>query len=151
MTQNVAKRLVQYKGAHPHIAALIFKSIPHSCIANVSIRHARRGDGAPSSYSLPKLIKTLSYLVINHSYMPLRFIIGWGLLISFISMGYAIFVFIRTMLFGHIMPGWASLAVLISFLSGNILFALGVLGEYLGRLVEESSKINQFSIFDEKL
>ena len=151
MTQNVAKRLVQYKGAHPHIAALIFKSIPHSYIANVSIRHACRGDGTQSSYSLPKLIKTLSYLVINHSYMPLRFIIGWGILISFISMGYAIFVFVRTTLFGHIMPGWASLAVLISFLSGNILLALGVLGEYLGRLVEEASKINQFSIFDEKL
>lgn len=52
---------------------------------------------------------------------------------------------------GYVTPGWPSLAVLISFLSGNILLALGIVGEYLGRLVEEASNITQFSIFDERV
>lgn len=151
MTKRVAERLVAYKGAHPHIAALLFKSVPVSCIANVDIRHAARGDGGVTSYSLPKLIKTFSYLLINHSYLPLRFMIGWGITISLASLAFALWVLLQGFVFGYATSGWASLAVLISFLSGNILLALGVVGEYLGRLVEEASNITQFSVFDELL
>lgn len=151
MTLEVARKLTAYKGAHPHIAAMLFKSVPHALICNVDIRHARREDGKPSSYSLPKLVKTLSYLVINHSYLPLRFMVGWGVTISMLSMAYALWVIVRALLGDYSFPGWASLAVLVSFLSGNILLALGILGEYLGRLVEEASNIEQFSIFEERL
>lgn len=151
MTLDVAKRLSNYKGAHPHIAAMIFKLVPHVLICNVDIRHAPREDGKPTSYSLRKLVKTLSYLIINHSYMPLRFIVAWGITISLLSMAYAIWVAGRAMMGDYSLPGWASLAVLVSFLSGNILLALGILGEYLGRLVEEASSIEQFSVFEERL
>ncbi len=151
MTLDVAKKLVSYKGAHPHIAAMLFKSVPHSLINNVAIRHTSRNDGKPTSYSLPKLIKTLSYLIINHSYLPLRLMIGWGITISLFSMAYAIWIIVRVFFVDSSMPGWASLAVLVSFLSGNILLALGILGEYLGRLVEEASNIQQFSVFDERM
>jgi hypothetical protein len=151
MTLEVAKKLVNYKGAHPHIAAMIFNLVPHSLICNVNIRHAQRVDGKSSTYSLSKLVKTLSYLVINHSYMPLRFMVGWGIAISLLSMTYAMWVAGRTLIGDHSVPGWTSLAVLVSFLSGNILFALGILGEYIGRLVEEASNIEQFSVFEERL
>ncbi|WP_175181570.1 glycosyltransferase family 2 protein [Achromobacter aegrifaciens] len=152
MTQNVARKLVSYKGAHPHVAAMLFKSVPPFLISNVGIRHAPRDDGKPTSYSLRKLVKILSYLIINHSYMPLRFMVGWGLTISLLSMAYAVWTMVRALMMeGGGLPGWASLAVLVSFLSGNILLALGILGEYLGRLVEESSNIQQFSVFEERL
>jgi glycosyltransferase involved in cell wall biosynthesis len=150
MTKRVAHRLVSYKGAHPHIAALLFKSVPLSEISNVDIRHAERGDGGATSYSVAKLVKTLSYLLINHSYLPLRFMIGWGTLISLASLAFALWVLIRGLFWGPT-HGWTSLALLISFLSGNILLALGIVGEYLGRLVEESSNISQFSVFDERM
>jgi polyisoprenyl-phosphate glycosyltransferase len=151
MTKQVVKRLVLYKGAHPHIAALLLKSIPPDFITNVDIRHADREDGGGSSYSLPKLIKTLSYLLINHSYLPLRLMVIWGVTISIVSMIFAFWIVARWFFGDYASPGWSSLAVLISFLSGNILLALGVVGEYLGRLVEEASNINQFSIFDERV
>lgn len=151
MTRRVAERLVAYKGAHPHIAALLFKSVPVAYIGNVDIRHAPRGDGGGTSYSWQKLVKTLSYLLINHSYLPLRFMIGWGVAISLASLGFALWVLVQGLVFGYTATGWASLAVLISFLSGNILLALGVVGEYLGRLVEEASNITQFSVFEERI
>jgi len=151
MTLDVAKRLTAYKGAHPHIAAMLFKSVPHALICNVDIRHAPRCDGKPTSYSLSKLVKVLSYLVINHSYMPLRFMIGWGATISLLSMVYAFYLAVRALMGGDTLPGWTSLAVMVSFLSGNILLSLGILGEYLGRLVEEASNNQQFSVFDERL
>jgi hypothetical protein len=43
------------------------------------------------------------------------------------------------------------LAVLVSFLSGNVLLSLGIVGEYLGRIVEEASTVEQFSIFREEV
>lgn len=151
MTRNVAKKLTLYKGAHPHIGALLLKSVPPELIGNVDIRHAARGDGAASTYSLSKLIKTLSYLLINHSYAPLRLMIAWGVTISIASFAYALWVVVGGVFWGYTLPGWASLAVLVSFLSGNILLALGVLGEYVGRLVEEASNATQFSIFEEQV
>ncbi len=151
MTKQVVKRLVLYKGAHPHIAAFLLKSVPPAFIANVDIRHADREDGSSSSYSLPKLIRTLSYLLINHSYLPLRLMIIWGVIISIASLAFAFWIVARWTFGGYTLLGWPSLAVLISFLSGNILLALGVVGEYLGRLVEEASNITQFSIFDERV
>lgn len=150
MTKRVVERLVSYKGAHPHIAALLFKSVPLTAISNVDIRHAAREDGGSTSYSFSKLIKTLSYLLINHSYLPLRCMVAWGVTVSLASLAFAFWVLIRGLYTGPA-HGWTSLAVLVSFLSGNILLALGVVGEYLGRLVEESSNISQFSVFDERL
>lgn len=150
-TIDIAQKLSNYKGANPHIAAMIFKLVPHALICNVDVRHAQRVDGKTSTYSLPKLIKTLSYLIINHSYMPLRFMVCWGMAISLFSIAYALWVAGRALIGDYSMPGWASLAVLVSFLSGNILLALGILGEYLGRLVEEASSIEQFSVFEERL
>jgi glycosyltransferase involved in cell wall biosynthesis len=151
MTRDVVKRLVLYKGAHPHIAALLLKSVPPAFIGNVDIQHAERGDCGGSSYTLPKLIRTLSFLLINHSFLPLRLMIGWGIVMSIASLAFALWIVAQSFFLDYATPGWASLAVLISFLSGNILLALGIVGEYLGRLVEEASNITQFSIFEERV
>jgi polyisoprenyl-phosphate glycosyltransferase len=151
MTLDVVKKIIGYKGAHPHIAALLFKLVPIDLICNVDIRHAQRLDGTSSTYSLPKLVKTISYLVINHSYVPLRYMVLWGIFLSSLAMAYALWVALRVLIGDYSLPGWASLAILVSFLSGNVLLALGILGEYVGRLVEEASSIEQFSVFEERL
>lgn len=144
-------KIISYKGAHPHIAALFLKSVPHRHIANVDITHESRADGGRSNYTLPKLIKTISYLLVNHSYLPLRFMIAWGVILSCVSFIFALWVATRAMFFGQSIAGWPSLAVLIAFLSGNILLSLGIVGEYLGRLVEEASTAEQFTIFQEEV
>lgn len=145
---RTCRQLGKYRGAHPHIAALLLNSVPHTLIENVEIRHTKRADDGAGSYTLGKLVKTLSYILINHSYLPLRFMTIWGVFISFASLSYALWV-VTMSLRGHLVPGWASIAVLTSFLSGNILLALGVLGEYVGRLVEETRGTSQFVIFEE--
>ncbi|MBD0683554.1 glycosyltransferase [Pseudomonas sp. PSB18] len=149
MSQQVAKQLARYQGSHPHIAAMLFNSVPLSMMANVTIRHAPRADGGPSTYTLGKMFKTLSFLIINYSLLPLRYVVIWGFMVSASSIFFAIFVLLRTLLTDHVVPGWASLAILVSFLTGNILLALGVQGEYLGRLVENATHLSQFPIIEE--
>jgi undecaprenyl-phosphate 4-deoxy-4-formamido-L-arabinose transferase len=151
MSQLVAKQLAKYQGSHPHIAAMLFNSVPVSMMANVTIRHASRADGGPSTYTLGKMFKTLSFLVINYSLLPLRYVVIWGFMVSASSILFAVFILLRTLLTDHIVPGWASLAILVSFLAGNILLALGVQGEYLGRLVENATHLSQFPIIEEHI
>ena len=148
LSRFAVERIVRYKGVHPHIAALLLKSVPMGRIANVDVAHAPRP--GKSTYTLGKLLMTGSYLLINHSYIPLRLMIVWGLALSLLSMGFAAYVLVYVWLYGSQMPGWPSLAVLVAFLGGNILMALGIVGEYLGRLVEEASATEQFAVFREE-
>lgn len=150
LSRAAVDRLVRYKGAHPHIGALLLKSVPASAVVNVDVSHAVRPIGG-STYSLRKLLKTASFLLINHSYIPLRFMTAWGFTLSVLSLLLAGWVIVRVLFFGHTVQGWPSLIVLLSFLSGNILMALGIVGEYLGRLVEEQSLGQQFAIHREEV
>ena len=46
------------------------------------------------------------------------------------------------------MKGWTSLAVLVTLVGGLILMSLGIVGEYIGRLLVESSAPEQFPVFE---
>lgn len=150
LSRRAVDRVVRYKGAHPHISALLLKALPPEAIVNLDVRHDAREVGA-STYSVRKLLKTASFLLINHSYIPLRFMTGWGFLLSLLSLLFAALVVVRVLFYGAAVQGWPSLAVLVAFLSGNILMALGIVGEYLGRLVEEFSVSEQFAIHREEV
>ena len=147
LSRQAVDAISAYKGVHPYLPALMLGAVPTASIVNIDVRHDPRHHGK-STYSFRKLVKLSSYLLINHSFIPLRAMIYWGMLVSLGSLAFAIYVVLRALLGHHTgVLGWPSLAVLISFFSGNILLALGVLGEYIGRLVQESATNLQFYIF----
>jgi glycosyltransferase involved in cell wall biosynthesis len=73
----------------------------------------------------------------SFSAFPLRLWVGVGAAISGCSMFYAFFIIFRTLLRGTDVPGWATLAVAVSFLGGIQLLSIGVLGEYVARIFTE--------------
>jgi glycosyltransferase involved in cell wall biosynthesis len=75
--------------------------------------------------------------IISFSFLPLKVWSYVGIVISLISLLYASFLTIRTLIFGIDVPGYASLMVAILFLGGIQLITLGIIGEYLGRVYEE--------------
>ncbi len=75
--------------------------------------------------------------IISFSFLPLKIWSYIGLTISLISLFYASFLIIRTLIFGIDVPGYASLMVTVLFLGGVQLLTLGIIGEYLGRVYEE--------------
>lgn len=76
--------------------------------------------------------------ITSFSSAPLRLSSYLGLMVSLLSFLYAIKIVVDTLLFGNPVRGYPSLMVAILFFSGVQLIAIGVIGEYLGRLYEES-------------
>ena len=75
--------------------------------------------------------------IFSFTLIPLKIWSYLGVVISFISLVYASFLVIRTLILGIDVPGYASLMVAVLFLGGVQLISLGVMGEYLGRVYEE--------------
>ncbi|HPF46435.1 MAG: glycosyltransferase family 2 protein [Alphaproteobacteria bacterium] len=76
--------------------------------------------------------------ITSFSTLPLRLASYIGILISFLSFIYAVFIFIRTLIYGVGVDGYASQMVVILFLGGLQLLFLGIMGEYLGRVFNET-------------
>ena len=88
--------------------------------------------------------------ITGYSTLPLRISGYLGLATALLAVIYAAFLVIRTLILGVDAPGYASTMVVILFLGGVQLVVLGVIGEYLGRLYEES-KARPIYILDEAL
>lgn len=72
--------------------------------------------------------------------LPLRVWFYGGAAISFGAFAYAIFLTVRTSLFGVDLPGYASLMVALLFFSGVQLLSIGMIGEYIARLFNEAKQ-----------
>jgi glycosyltransferase involved in cell wall biosynthesis len=75
--------------------------------------------------------------ITSASTVPLRVWSYVGGSVALFALGYAIFIVVRTLMFGIDVPGYASMMVAVLFLGGLQLFSLGVLGEYVGRILTE--------------
>ncbi len=78
--------------------------------------------------------------IAGFSTKPLRVASLFGLLISIASFMFGIFIIFKTLFYGSDVAGWASISVMIAFLSGIQLLTIGVLGEYIGRIFGETKK-----------
>ena len=76
--------------------------------------------------------------ITSASTVPLRIWSYLGALVALGALGYAIFIIVRTLTSGITVPGYASMMVAVLFLGGLQLFSLGVLGEYVGRILTET-------------
>lgn len=103
--------------------------------AKVEIEHAEREDGK-SSYSFNKRLRLAMDTILTFSDKPLRLTVKFGVLLSFLSICTAILMVILYFYSDVKVEGWASLALLISFLSGAIISILGMVGLYVGRTFE---------------
>jgi len=71
---------------------------------------------------------------------PLRVATWLGLLVALGAILYGLIIIFKTLMWGDPVPGYPSLMVVILFLGGVQLVSLGIIGEYLGRLFEESKQ-----------
>lgn len=90
-----------------------------------------------SKFGFPRLFKLALTGITAFTDWPLRIWTSIGMTLATMSILYGVWLAIRTMIWGHELPGWSTLAVAIFFLGGIQLISIGVLGEYLARVFLE--------------
>lgn len=90
-----------------------------------------------SKYPLKKMLAFAFQGISSFSVSPIRFITGAGFFVSFASVLAVLYALI-SLAFGKVMPGWTSLLISIWFLGGVQLLAIGLIGEYIGKIYLET-------------
>lgn len=116
---------------------------------SVSYHRAPRG-GGETTWNYVRLWRFALDGILSFSDAPLRVASYLGVTISFLSFLYALDLLIRTLLFGNPVKGYPSIMVALLFLGGVQLLALGIIGEYLARVYDESKRRPLYIIKDAK-
>lgn len=102
-------------------------------IGAVKVEHHERKEGR-SGYSIRKLVGLALNLYTNFSLLPLQFVSTIGFLTAVSGFLVGLFYLLQYMLTNITVPGFASTIIAVLILGGVQLLALGIMGEYLGRL-----------------
>ena len=78
--------------------------------------------------------------ITSFSTVPLRLATYVGVLTALVAFGWGLWIIARTVVWGDPVQGWPSLMTVVLFLGGLQLVALGIVGEYLGRMYVESKQ-----------
>lgn len=103
--------------------------------AGIEVEHSERVKGT-SSYNFKKLLNLSLDIILSYSDKPLRIAIKLGLLITFISLIFSAVIVYRWAIGEIEVLGYTSLILSIWMLSGIIIFVLGVVGLYIGKIFE---------------
>lgn len=144
-TRAVADRMCNYRTAYPYIPGLLLMF--SSKVGNVLTEHSPRCEGA-SNYTLVKILKLVAVLLFNYSSFPLKALTTLGFCISLISFLAGLFYVLKALVVGSKVAGWTSVFALMSFLNGFIIVMLGVVGEYIARLLNQVSVDQCYHIQD---
>ncbi len=137
LSRPVVDGILSIRTPHPFLPALMFYVSKN--VTGVRVGHAAR-HGGRSGYTLRELIRVFSNLVINNSSLVLRLVGNIGLLFAGISFLMAALVVYRKLAHGVSVQGWASLLATQLLLGGLLLFSVGIVGEYLIRIIESSER-----------
>ena len=101
-----------------------------------------------SKYPLGKMVSFALDGITSFSVRPLRYIAMLGFLFILIAVAaiiYGVVVYCQ----GNTIPGWTSLLVSVWFIGGSILLALGIIGEYVGKIYKEVKRRPHYFVAEE--
>jgi len=106
--------------------------------SNVDIAYDRASRSAGTTkWRFRKLLRFALDGFIASTTAPLRIWSLIGLLLGLVTVVFALFIVVKTMIHGADQPGYASIMVAVLFLGALNLLSLGILGEYVGRIAQE--------------
>lgn len=142
ISRLVRDEVIKYTNFNPYVDAIFYRVT--SNIANVTIEHHQREQGV-SNYTFRKLVKLwLAYW--NFSVIPLRISSLLGLLFSICGFIGFIVTLINQMLHPSTQLGWASIMCAMFLFFGFVLLVLGIMGEYLGKIMLSINHTPQYII-----
>src|SRR6188768_4104603 len=102
----------------------------------ISAAHAR----AESEFSRPRTVARVLSGIAAHSLRPLRFAIWLALGFALLSLLFILYAIVSFLFVQHTVAGWSSLIAVIAILGAAQLLVLGIVGEYVGRILRETMR-----------
>ncbi len=143
LSRFVVDELVKYEGPYPYIDGLVLRLTRN--YSRVLVTHEPRREGR-SGYTLRKLVSLYLNMFTNFSILPLRLAACAGLISSLVGLAMAVWFVVERIFNPAVPAGWASVIVSLFIIGGIQLFALGMIGEYLGRLFLKENGRPQFVV-----
>ena len=127
----IVDEMLRYEHCYPYVMGLVLRSTRRIC--NVPVQHRARQTGS-SGYTLAKLLGLWMNGFTSFSVKPLRMFTFVGLASLAIGFLWTLVIVIRYFT-AHTAPlGWSTTTVLLLMIGGLILFGIGLVGEYVGRI-----------------
>ena len=141
-SRDIIKAIVSTREVSTYIPALAYTFAANP--VEVTVTHAERAAGE-SKYPLYKLIRLNFDLVTGFSLMPLQLFSLVGIALSLVSGAFVVFLAIRRLIIGPEAEGLFTLFGISFFLNGILLFGIGLLGEYVGRIYQQVRERPRFT------
>jgi glycosyltransferase involved in cell wall biosynthesis len=135
MSRRVVEAVCKLREQHRFMKGL-FAWVGYPTTTVLYDRGAR--DAGRSKWSYWKLWNLALEGITSFTVMPLKIATYLGLVVALLSVAYGAQVIVKTLLFGNPVAGYPSLMTVMLFLGGIQLMTLGVIGEYLGRIFNET-------------
>ena len=151
ITKAVRDEVIKYDTFNPYVDAIFYR-VTHN-IGMVEIEHFARETGH-SGYTFGRLLKLwLAYW--NFSVVPLRISFFVGTFSFIAGILFIIYIIINKILSPDLPVGWSSTMCVMALFFGIVLMVLGIVGEYLGKIILILNKTPQYIIretvgFDDK-
>jgi polyisoprenyl-phosphate glycosyltransferase len=140
----VVDAVLQFKDRYPFVRGLVawlgFPSL------KIEYSAPERRTGA-TSYTLRKMLRLSLQAVIGLSSKPLRLSFYFGLLTAAFCVLYAAFA-VAALVAGKTVQGWTSVIVMVTFLGAVQLVSIGIVGEYLARVYDQSRGIPRYVVVE---
>jgi undecaprenyl-phosphate 4-deoxy-4-formamido-L-arabinose transferase len=114
-------------------------------IVEIEVSHEERKKGQ-SKYSIFRLLRLNFDLMTSFSLLPIQFIGVLGSIIAILGLAFAVLLIIRRLIVGPEGEGVFTLFGILFFFMGIQIFALGIIGEYIGRIYQEVRRRPRFVI-----
>ena len=134
LKKNVAEELLRMPNRHTHFQLVLRWLGFRQTYVDVDDGGRFRGQ---SSYSVATLVTHAMSGIVAHSTRLLHFSIYAGFLFVALSIAQFAYIVVQKLRSGIGVAGWASLMAAMWLIGGTILFSLGVIGIYLGRIVDD--------------
>ena len=143
MRRQVVYALLELRTLSPALGPLI-NSVTHRII-NTEVLHAPREKGR-SNYTLGRLLSVLTSNLIGFSMLPLRLLAVLGLIGVVLSLIISLVLIFNYLIRDKSVPGWTSLALSFSIISGFNFLAFSILGEYVLQILKRVNRVPRFNV-----
>jgi glycosyltransferase involved in cell wall biosynthesis len=133
LSRTVVDGVLSMRTPHPFLPALMFHVSKDA--VGVPVSHSPRATGR-SGYTLRKLLRLFSNLMINNSSILLRTAAYAGIVLAGASFSTAAVVIYRRLAHDISVQGWTSLFAALMLIGGLLLVSVGIIGEYLIRIID---------------